>query len=160
MMAAMFAGTELQFPKNEHVVWLTLAIVIVAGTLAPTVTTAAPETPVFWTEVAMIEAVPPETAVTTPLLSTVAIAVADDFQVTARFVRSGPPVTVAVNVTLSPIFIAIGPGGETTTNDTLLSFGGWVTVTLSPQAVAVAAAKANAPSTKVERTTDGILPPW
>src|SRR5262252_653434 len=106
--------------------WLIDEIVTVAGTFAPTCTTAAPETPVFATDVAMIDAVPPETAVTTPLLSTVAMLVADDFHVTALLVRSAPPVTDAANVTLSPIFIWTGPGGETNTDCTLVSFGGWV----------------------------------
>src|SRR5262249_23249043 len=152
MIAAMFAGTELHVPKIEHVVWLTLEIETVAGLFAPTVIAAAPETAGFAVALAMIEAVPPLTAVTTPALSTVAACAFDVDPVPGRSLPPEPASTDAASVTLSPIFI-VTDGGDTVTECTTLSNVGPCTLTLSPQAVRpVAAANANAPNTKVERT--------
>jgi len=161
-VAPRFAGTEEQTLFVPQTVWLIDEIVTVAIAPAPfTVTAAAPLTAGLAFDEAMIVALPAVTAVTTPLASTVAIAVFDDDHVTVRSETPAPASTEAARVTLSPMFM-VTAGGETVTWCTALSAIAGVevtpgTVTLSPQAVMPAMVKR---PTKVERTTRCILPPW
>src|SRR5678815_572183 len=154
-----FAGIEVQAPPTTQTVWLICPTVTAAGTVAATCTTAAPETVGSAADFAMIVAVPPATAVTVPLASTVATVALDVLHVTPRFVTPAPASTDAASVTLSPTFKLTDDGVTvtlwTTWSGGVVCVGG--TVTLSPQAVSPARVRS---PTKEERTTRCILPPW
>jgi hypothetical protein len=114
---AKFAGTEVHTPFAPHTVSVIVAIVMVGWPWLLTVTAAAPDWDLSAFEVATMLIVPSAFAVTVPVLSTLATVLLDDDHVTLRS-TPGSALTVAVNCSLSPTFIAAFGGATVTPRTT------------------------------------------